>query len=148
MRPLGGEIATEDKKRKPFSKRFISLGARVDWSRILDNKVILENEPGRTIVVSDLAKQILSQDPIRSPLLLSMRGKVLIDDSQLFDNLSAVACNPIARVVRDGGSRVCGALLKTKLECLRNALASAASRNLERRSAVRPILFKPHLDLH
>ena len=103
MRLLGGVVATEEEKRKPFNKRFISLGARVDWCKVLDNEVIAENEPGRLLVVSDLSKQFLSQDPIRSSLLLSARGKALVAESHLFNKLSAVACNLIAKLVRVGG---------------------------------------------
>ena len=120
----------------------------MDWIKFLDNKVSAQNEPGRILLVSDLSKQFLSQDPIRSPLLLSMRGKVLVDSGHLFNKLSAVACNPIAQVARDGESRERGVLLRTELGRPRNAMASAASRNLERRSEVRPILFKSHLDPH
>ena len=72
---LGWEIATEEKKRKPFAKRFISLGALVDLSSIKEGRVLIENKPGRTSDIAELAKQILSQDPIRAPLLLSLRGR-------------------------------------------------------------------------
>ena len=104
MRLLGGVVATEEENRKRFNMRFISLGARVDWCKVLDNEVIAENEPGRLLVVSDLSKQFLSQDPIRSPLLLSMRETVLVDNGHLFNKFSAVACNPIAQVVRDSSA--------------------------------------------
>ena len=47
LSPLGWEIAMEEKKRKPFAKRFISLGALVDLSSIKEGKIIVENKPGR-----------------------------------------------------------------------------------------------------
>ena len=55
--------------------------------------------------IAELARQILNQDPIRAPLLLSLRGKVLFAEGQLFNRISAVVCRLIAPRVMNGGSR-------------------------------------------
>ena len=88
-----------------------------------------------------MAKQILSQDPIRAPLLLSLRGKVLFAEGQLFNKLSAVVCGLIAHRVKFGGSEEGDMALSAELENPCHAMASAAPRTLERRSSVRPVLI-------
>ena len=47
LRLLGWEIAMEEKKRKPFTRTFVSLGTLVDLTLIGQGKVIVENKPGR-----------------------------------------------------------------------------------------------------
>ena len=126
--------------RKPFAKRFISLGALVDSSAIKEGRVSIENKPGRIGDITDFAKQILSQDPIRAPLLSSLRGKVLFAEGQLFNKISAVVCGLISQKLKSSGSTEDDEALGIELDNICHALATAAPRRLDRRSSVRPVL--------
>ena len=140
LRLLGWEVAMEDRKRKPFADRFVSLGALVDLSMISKGRVIIENKLGRVDDIVALAEQIRSQDPLRAPLLLSLRGKVLYAEGQLFNKISAVVCGLIASRVKNGGTRDGDEVLGSEIDRMCHALAAASPRVLERRSSVRPVL--------
>ena len=71
-------------------------------SGLNQGKVMFENKPGRIQEIEHLTRTIISQDPIRAPLLLSLRGKMLFAEGHLFGKLSAVVCNFIADILREG----------------------------------------------
>ena len=71
--------------------------------------------------ITEVARQILSQDPIRALLLLSLRGKVLFAEGQLFNKVSAVVCGLIAHRVKFRGSVDGDLALSAELECMCHA---------------------------
>ena len=74
-------------------------------------------------------------------MLLSLRGKVLYAEGQLFNKISAVVCGLIACQAKNGGTKESDAVLGAEIERMCHALSSAAPRSLERRSSVRPVLI-------
>ena len=112
----------EERKRKPCAARFVSLGALVDLSMISKGRVIIENKPGRVDDIVALAEQIRSQDQLRAPLLLSLRGKVLYAEGQLFNKISAVVCGLIASRVKNGGTTEGDEALVSEIDRMCHAL--------------------------
>ena len=74
-------------------------------------------------------------------MLVTLRGKVLFAEGQLFNKISAVVCGLIASRAKNGGTKESDAVLGTEIERMGHALSTAAPRSLERRSSVRRVLI-------
>eukprot|EP00973_Karenia_brevis_P010996 1488992-Karenia_brevis.AAC.1 len=97
---LGWKVALGEKKRKPFSKRFISLGAEVDFENLVKEELVVRNKPGRVDQIVDTIRRALSCRALRTSDLLSVRGRVLYAEGQLFGRISAATCHMIAEWTR------------------------------------------------
>ena len=84
---------------------------------------------------------ILSQYVLRHPMPLSLKGKVLLAEGHLFGKSSAMACNLLAEILKEGISQQGGVLLRIKISNLCAALSGAKPRILQRQAESRPVLI-------
>eukprot|EP00973_Karenia_brevis_P068496 9526622-Karenia_brevis.AAC.1 len=92
---MGWKVSLSEAKRLPFAKCFVSLGAQLDFGRMHDGEIVLSNKPGRIEVIGELIGGALNGG-LRTSILLSIRGKVIYADGQLFGKLSAVVTRLIS----------------------------------------------------
>ena len=94
---LGWELATEEKKRKKFSKQFVALGVVIDLDEIQSGIVKLRNKPGRIEGIEDQLKILRVKRRLGFKDALSLRGKISFAEGQHYGRIAAPAAFILSR---------------------------------------------------
>ena len=99
---LGWKVAMEEKKRKEFNRKFVSLGVQIDFNFSEEGKIVVENKEGRVDVLWTTIKDIRDKGWLGFKEALSVRGKMGYAEGQLFSRVAAPACRILSRWAKDG----------------------------------------------
>ena len=94
---LGWELATEEKKRKNFSKQFVALGVVIDLDEIQSGIVKLRNKPGRIEGIEEQLKSLRAKSRLGFKDALSIRGKIAFAEGQHYGRIAAPAAFILSR---------------------------------------------------
>ena len=97
LKLLGWKVADSEKKRKPFSKKFVSLGVQVDLSHIDSRRIHLEQKPGRVEALKEQVDKILQVDALTWGDALSVRGRIYFCEGQTFGRVAAPVIHMLTR---------------------------------------------------
>ena len=141
LRLLGWRISTGEAKRKPFEKVFVSLGVTVDLSNLRTGKVVVSMKPGRLESIADLVAKVVREQSIDFKQALSIRGKVVFAQGQLFGKIAAPACRILSELAKRGGRLRLPAFASQALSDMLRSLASSPPKVLLRKVPRRPVLI-------
>ena len=97
LRLLGWTVATAESKRLPFDSQFVSLGVKVDLSRVDCGEVVLTHKPGRIDNFEAQVKSIIDKGSMDFRDAMSVRGKVYFSEGQVFGRMSARIIHMLSR---------------------------------------------------
>ena len=97
LKLLGCRIADSEKKRKPFAKKFVSLGVQVGLSGISAGLIHLEQKPGRVEALKEQVDKILELITLTWRDALSVCGRIYFSEGQTFGSVAAPEVHMLTR---------------------------------------------------
>jgi len=139
---LGWELSTSDEKRKPFAQVFVSLGVQVNFSQMVDRRLLLENKPGRVEAIEAQVEAILKapEKKLGFKDALSLRGKVAFSEGQTHCRLTAFVARRLSEWSSYMGARKIPEDLEYGLRFAVAHLKSAGPRVIRPKSEEPPII--------
>ena len=138
---LGWKVAMTEKKRKPFSASFVSLGVLLDFTSLSEGRVTISNKPGRVSDILVMIENILASGRLGFKEALSLQGKLTFAEGQTFGRVAAPAARHLSEWAKIRASRELSVGLKLALETVGPVLAAAPHRTIEPCSSVAPIVI-------
>ena len=86
---LGWDLALDEKKNRPFSKKFSQLGLIANLSELPSGTASYENKPERVAELSELILQIVKSGKCPKPVMAEIRGKGQYSASQVAGRIAA-----------------------------------------------------------
>ena len=94
---LGVDFARDEKKRKDFAASFSALGALVDFSPLAElDRFHVCNKPDRVAQLDEIIRDIVRSKKLPRQVALSLRGKLIYADSNVFGKAIRSALAPIS----------------------------------------------------
>ena len=140
LRLLGWKISMSETKRKPFDREFVSLGISIDLSSAVEGRIAVKLKPGRLESIRASVDKVLESGVIDFRSALSIRGKVVFAQGQLFARVAAVTCRLPSEAAKVGGRSCLSDPLRRSLTDLIEVLATSPPKVLQRKNTLPPLL--------
>ena len=97
LKLLGWRIADSVTKRRPFNKKFVSLGVQIDFSLVGAGEILLEQKPGRIDALKVQIDKLLDDNVMTFKDASSVRGRIFFSEGQTFGRVSAPLVHMLTR---------------------------------------------------
>lgn len=99
---LGWKVSMAEKKRRDFSKKFVSLGVQIDFTEAIRKKIIVSSKDGGLDGIWEMIKSVAEKGGLGFKESLSLKGKMAYAEGQLFSRVAGPACRLLSRWAKDG----------------------------------------------
>ena len=139
---LGWTVALEDKKRKPFSKVFDTLGVQIDFNDAVELYFKVRNKPSRSAEFDTTFRDILAKNKLSPGEAASLRGRFQYAEAHTFGRVGRFAMAPISiRAVSSGANHLLTSDIIEALQWMSHWLRTAEPRKVLRSDGSPPILI-------
>ena len=137
---LGWDLALDEKKNRPFSKKFGQLGLVANLTELCSGTASYENKPERVAELGELISQVVSAGKCPKPLMAEIRGKGQYSASHVAGRVSAGVLHELGDHQYRAKSDVLSARSIELLLRLKLILSSSPPRSINCHGETRPII--------
>ena len=137
---LGWTLSLEEKKNKPFAKKYNQLGLVANLERLVDGIAQYENKPERNDGIAELITQVIAAKRCPKPLMAEIRGKCQYASSQVSGRVAVVVLHELGDHQYRQKSDVTSDHTIDLLRHMMDILLNAAPRSISCFGETRPIL--------